>query len=185
MNLYESFAQATQLGDLHTCLMMDMKACQEDDVRLLCYLTPSIYTEVRAWPAPFGCLGLGSLPGSTGPTGPSPGPWDVPQPPPQLPFRYCQSENMLGPKSKALCSAKLAVQGSERAVLTSCCVPGARESSKGGGLQGSPWVNEHLVASIWRQPACLLGPTWCPIAEHAPRGGGTAPAHGCTIGLRD
>uniref|UniRef100_A0A669QT17 Integrator complex subunit 3 n=1 Tax=Phasianus colchicus TaxID=9054 RepID=A0A669QT17_PHACC len=46
MNLYESFAQATQLGDLHTCLMMDMKACQEDDVRLLCYLTPSIYTEV-------------------------------------------------------------------------------------------------------------------------------------------
>lgn len=47
MNLYESFAQATQLGDLHTCLMMDMKACQEDDVRLLCHLTPSIYTEVR------------------------------------------------------------------------------------------------------------------------------------------
>ncbi|XP_060550262.1 integrator complex subunit 3 [Pantherophis guttatus] len=45
MNLYESFAQATQLGDLHTCLMMDMKACQEDDIRLLCYLTPSIYTE--------------------------------------------------------------------------------------------------------------------------------------------
>lgn len=50
MNLYESFAQATQLGDLHTCLMMDMKACQEDDVRLLCYLTPSIYTEVRPPP---------------------------------------------------------------------------------------------------------------------------------------
>jgi hypothetical protein len=48
MNLYESFAQATQLGDLHTCLMMDMKACQEDDVRLLCHLTPSIYTEVCA-----------------------------------------------------------------------------------------------------------------------------------------
>ncbi|TRZ01352.1 hypothetical protein DNTS_033243 [Danionella cerebrum] len=45
MNLYESFAQATALGDLHTCLMMDMKACQEDDVRLLCYLTPSIYSE--------------------------------------------------------------------------------------------------------------------------------------------
>ncbi|XP_041430532.1 integrator complex subunit 3 isoform X2 [Xenopus laevis] len=45
MNLYESFAQATQLGDLHTCLMLDMKACQEDDVRLLCYLTPSIYSE--------------------------------------------------------------------------------------------------------------------------------------------
>ncbi|XP_055521063.1 integrator complex subunit 3-like, partial [Leucoraja erinacea] len=44
MRLYESFAQATQLGDLHTCLMMDMKACQEDDVRLLCYLTPTIYT---------------------------------------------------------------------------------------------------------------------------------------------
>lgn len=52
MNLYESFAQATQLGDLHTCLMMDMKACQEDDVRLLCHLTPSIYTEVSAAPAP-------------------------------------------------------------------------------------------------------------------------------------
>lgn len=48
MGLYESFAQATQLGDLHTCLMMDMKACQEDDVRLLCHLTPSIYTEVSA-----------------------------------------------------------------------------------------------------------------------------------------
>ncbi|KAM4540130.1 integrator complex subunit 3 isoform 2-T2 [Odontesthes bonariensis] len=45
MMLYESFAQATALGDLHTCLMMDMKACQEDDVRLLCYLTPSIYSE--------------------------------------------------------------------------------------------------------------------------------------------
>ncbi|KAL0962282.1 hypothetical protein UPYG_G00338080 [Umbra pygmaea] len=45
MSLYELFAQATALGDLHTCLMMDMKACQEDDVRLLCYLTPSIYTE--------------------------------------------------------------------------------------------------------------------------------------------
>lgn len=52
MNLYESFAQATQLGDLHTCLMMDMKACQEDDVRLLCHLTPSIYTEVSV------CAGL-------------------------------------------------------------------------------------------------------------------------------
>ncbi|XP_069041083.1 integrator complex subunit 3 isoform X1 [Lepisosteus oculatus] len=45
MSLYESFAQATALGDLHTCLMMDMKACQEDDIRLLCYLTPSIYSE--------------------------------------------------------------------------------------------------------------------------------------------
>ena len=54
MNLYESFAQATQLGDLHTCLMMDMKACQEDDVRLLCYLTPSIYTEVGQAPACWG-----------------------------------------------------------------------------------------------------------------------------------
>lgn len=54
MNLYESFAQATQLGDLHTCLMMDMKACQEDDVRLLCHLTPSIYTEVSACPYPWG-----------------------------------------------------------------------------------------------------------------------------------
>lgn len=53
MNLYESFAQATQLGDLHTCLMMDMKACQEDDVRLLCYLTPSIYTEVRQQESQF------------------------------------------------------------------------------------------------------------------------------------
>lgn len=57
MNLYESFAQATQLGDLHTCLMMDMKACQEDDVRLLCHLTPSIYTEVRALPAWGGSAG--------------------------------------------------------------------------------------------------------------------------------
>lgn len=46
MLLYESFAQATALGDLHTCLMMDMKACQEDDIRLLCYLTPSIYSQV-------------------------------------------------------------------------------------------------------------------------------------------
>lgn len=55
MNLYESFAQATQLGDLHTCLMMDMKACQEDDVRLLCYLTPSIYTEVSAPGSLGGC----------------------------------------------------------------------------------------------------------------------------------
>ncbi|KAG9355287.1 hypothetical protein JZ751_000125 [Albula glossodonta] len=45
MSLYESFAQATALGDLHTCLMMDMKACQEDDIRLLCYLTPSIYSQ--------------------------------------------------------------------------------------------------------------------------------------------
>ncbi|CAF92690.1 unnamed protein product, partial [Tetraodon nigroviridis] len=45
MLLYESFAQATALGDLHTCLMMDMKACQEDDIRLLCYLTPPIYSE--------------------------------------------------------------------------------------------------------------------------------------------
>ncbi|KAJ8398495.1 hypothetical protein AAFF_G00427500 [Aldrovandia affinis] len=45
MSRYEHFAQATALGDLHTCLMMDMKACQEDDVRLLCYLTPSIYSE--------------------------------------------------------------------------------------------------------------------------------------------
>lgn len=58
MNLYESFAQATQLGDLHTCLMMDMKACQEDDIRLLCYLTPSIYTEVSLR---CGDGGLGAL----------------------------------------------------------------------------------------------------------------------------
>uniref|UniRef100_UPI00358E850B integrator complex subunit 3 isoform X1 n=2 Tax=Myxine glutinosa TaxID=7769 RepID=UPI00358E850B len=43
--LYESFAQATQLGDVYTCLMLDMKACQEDDVRLLCYLLPSVYTK--------------------------------------------------------------------------------------------------------------------------------------------
>lgn len=63
MNLYESFAQATQLGDLHTCLMMDMKACQEDDVRLLCYLTPSIYTEVRPGRAP-GWLRRSGLGGS-------------------------------------------------------------------------------------------------------------------------
>ena len=59
MNLYESFAQATQLGDLHTCLMMDMKACQEDDVRLLCYLTPSIYTEVGRAPVCQGCGDMG------------------------------------------------------------------------------------------------------------------------------
>lgn len=52
MMLYESFAQATALGDLHTCLMMDMKACQEDDVRLLCYLTPSIYSEVNTLRGP-------------------------------------------------------------------------------------------------------------------------------------
>uniref|UniRef100_A0A803V2A9 Integrator complex subunit 3 n=1 Tax=Ficedula albicollis TaxID=59894 RepID=A0A803V2A9_FICAL len=50
MGLYESFAQATQLGELHTCLMMDMKACQEDDVRLLCFLTPSIYRFGGSWP---------------------------------------------------------------------------------------------------------------------------------------
>lgn len=60
MNLYESFAQATQLGDLHTCLMMDMKACQEDDVRLLCHLTPSIYTEVSGCPRPHGQCRVGS-----------------------------------------------------------------------------------------------------------------------------
>ncbi len=56
MSLYESFAQATALGDLHTCLMMDMKACQEDDMRLLCYLTPSIYSEVTPrTPTPCAC----------------------------------------------------------------------------------------------------------------------------------
>lgn len=62
MNLYESFAQATQLGDLHTCLMMDMKACQEDDVRLLCHLTPSIYTEVSSClcPCGWGAVQVGS-----------------------------------------------------------------------------------------------------------------------------
>ncbi|XP_075922994.1 integrator complex subunit 3 isoform X3 [Petromyzon marinus] len=43
--VYESFAQSTQLGDIFTCLMLDMKACQEDDVRLLCYLVPPIYTK--------------------------------------------------------------------------------------------------------------------------------------------
>lgn len=67
MNLYESFAQATQLGDLHTCLMMDMKACQEDDVRLLCHLTPSIYTEVRALPAWRGQFAPVSVPTASPP----------------------------------------------------------------------------------------------------------------------
>lgn len=47
MDIYESFAQTTQLGDTYNCLMMDVKHCQEDDVNMLVFLVPHIFKKVQ------------------------------------------------------------------------------------------------------------------------------------------
>ncbi|CAH1257994.1 integrator complex subunit 3-like [Branchiostoma lanceolatum] len=43
--VYEDFSDHTQLRDLETCLMMDIKECQDNDIALLCYLVPFVYTQ--------------------------------------------------------------------------------------------------------------------------------------------
>ncbi|KAI8512582.1 Integrator complex subunit 3 [Branchiostoma belcheri] len=43
--VYEDFSDHTQLRDLETCLMMDIKECQDNDISLLCYLVPFVYTQ--------------------------------------------------------------------------------------------------------------------------------------------
>nr|CAB3256443.1 integrator complex subunit 3-like [Phallusia mammillata] len=56
MQIYESFAQTTQLGDTYNCLMMDIKHCQEDDATMLVLLVPHIFKEF-----PEHCVGNSEL----------------------------------------------------------------------------------------------------------------------------
>lgn len=54
--VYESFAQSTQLAEPYSCLMMDMKHCQDDDINMLIYLVPHIYKHF-----PEHCVGNAEL----------------------------------------------------------------------------------------------------------------------------
>lgn len=44
MVLYKDFCKNMEVSDLKSCLLKDLKLCQEDDVRLFTYLIPDIYT---------------------------------------------------------------------------------------------------------------------------------------------
>lgn len=44
MNTYKDFCKSLDNKDLPSCLMRDLKLCQEDDVRLFIFLMPDIYT---------------------------------------------------------------------------------------------------------------------------------------------
>ncbi|KAL8567155.1 hypothetical protein ACOMHN_033057 [Nucella lapillus] len=44
MALYREFCKSMDFSDPKTCLLKDLKLCQEDDVRLFTYLIPDIYT---------------------------------------------------------------------------------------------------------------------------------------------
>lgn len=45
MSTYRDFCKTMEGRDLEACLLRDLKLCQEDDVRLFCYLIPDIYTQ--------------------------------------------------------------------------------------------------------------------------------------------
>ncbi|KAK3097008.1 hypothetical protein FSP39_005554 [Pinctada imbricata] len=44
MNTYRDFCKSLDNKDLESCLISDLKLCQEDDVRLFTFLVPDIYT---------------------------------------------------------------------------------------------------------------------------------------------
>jgi hypothetical protein len=46
MSTYKDFVKSLDGYSLESCLMADMKICQEDDVRLFTFLMPDIYTHV-------------------------------------------------------------------------------------------------------------------------------------------
>ncbi|PIK34511.1 putative integrator complex subunit 3-like [Apostichopus japonicus] len=45
LHVYEEVCKNTDSGDLISCLVKDFRACQEEDVNLLCYLVPPVYTQ--------------------------------------------------------------------------------------------------------------------------------------------
>ncbi|KAJ8304786.1 hypothetical protein KUTeg_018369 [Tegillarca granosa] len=45
MSTYKDFCKSLDGKDIESCLMSDLKACQDDDVRLFTYLLPDIYTQ--------------------------------------------------------------------------------------------------------------------------------------------
>ena len=46
MATYKDFVKSLDDRSLESCLMSDLKLCQEDDVRLFTYLMPDIYSHV-------------------------------------------------------------------------------------------------------------------------------------------
>ncbi|GAB6031207.1 Integrator complex subunit 3 [Chamberlinius hualienensis] len=45
MGTYKDFCKSVDNKDLETCLLNDLRLCQEDDLRLFCYLLPDIYSQ--------------------------------------------------------------------------------------------------------------------------------------------
>ncbi|XP_023931443.1 integrator complex subunit 3 [Lingula anatina] len=45
MSTYKDFCKTLENRDIESCLMTDLRLCQEDDVRLFTYLIPDIYTQ--------------------------------------------------------------------------------------------------------------------------------------------
>lgn len=45
MSTYRDFCKGLEGRDLEACLLHDLRLCQDDDVRLFCYLIPDIYTQ--------------------------------------------------------------------------------------------------------------------------------------------
>ena len=46
MATYKDFVKSLDERTMESCLMSDLKLCQEDDVRLFTYLMPDIYSHV-------------------------------------------------------------------------------------------------------------------------------------------
>ncbi|XP_023239440.1 integrator complex subunit 3 isoform X1 [Centruroides vittatus] len=45
MSSYRDYVKSLESKDLATCLLSDLRLCQEDDVRMFCYIIPDIYTQ--------------------------------------------------------------------------------------------------------------------------------------------
>ncbi|XP_030832490.1 integrator complex subunit 3 [Strongylocentrotus purpuratus] len=56
LHVYEEVCKNTGSGDLSACLVKDFQECQENDVNLLCYLVPPVYTQFAN--TAMGCLDL-------------------------------------------------------------------------------------------------------------------------------
>lgn len=56
LHVYEEVCKNTESGDLAACLVKDFQECQENDVNLLCYLVPPVYTQFAG--TAMGCLDL-------------------------------------------------------------------------------------------------------------------------------
>jgi len=45
MSAYRDFCKTLDNRDLESCLISDLRHCQEDDIRLFCFLIPDVYTQ--------------------------------------------------------------------------------------------------------------------------------------------